>query len=325
VLIEEGLQMTAIEVRPFRRGDRDQLTRLVNAHVQAVVPGLGVSVATLLSSLERDPGEYIIDPWVRDRVTLVAEQNDRIMAAAHLRRYHAGERVTEAYRNLGEIRWLLFWPVAADSGGTGPDGTQAAGQLIAACIGAFEEWAVTGQEADGTLPAPGVYGVPEQWPHVRDLYQRAGFACAGQTEVVYLARIEDLARPAEPPVGGLSVRRSVGINGTRLSAILGAEVAGYIEVEIFEGGERLARHGGWADIGNLHVSEPYRRRGVATWLLGQAADWLELAHVDRLLDYQALEPDTDAAACQAFSAAVGFREVTRTRRLWIRQGPGVSG
>ena len=149
--------------------------------VQAVVPGLGVSVATLLSSLERDPGEYIIDPWVRDRVTLVAEQNDRIMAAAHLRRYHAGERVAEAYRNLGEIRWLLFWPVAADSGGTGPDGTQAAGQLIAACVGAFEEWAVTSQEADGTLPAPGVYGVPEQWPHVRDLYRRAGFAWAGQT------------------------------------------------------------------------------------------------------------------------------------------------
>lgn len=31
--------MPAIEVRPFRRRDRDQLTQLVNAHAAAVVPG----------------------------------------------------------------------------------------------------------------------------------------------------------------------------------------------------------------------------------------------------------------------------------------------
>ena len=33
----------------------------------------------------------------------------------------------------------------------------------------------------------------------------------------------------------------------------------------------LAHLGGWADVGNLHVDEAYRRQGVATWLLGQAA------------------------------------------------------
>ena len=52
------------------------------------------------------------------------------------------------------------------------------------------------------------------------------------------------------------------MNGTRLSAILGEDLIGYIEVETFEAGERLPRHGGWADIGNLRVTEPYRRRGV---------------------------------------------------------------
>ena len=30
--------MSSVQVRPFRH-DRDQLTRLVNAHAQAVVPG----------------------------------------------------------------------------------------------------------------------------------------------------------------------------------------------------------------------------------------------------------------------------------------------
>ncbi|HEX8929440.1 MAG TPA: N-acetyltransferase, partial [Actinomycetota bacterium] len=52
--------MSSVEVRPFRRSDREQLTALVNAHVQAVV---SVSVNTVMSQLERDPGEFIVDPW----------------------------------------------------------------------------------------------------------------------------------------------------------------------------------------------------------------------------------------------------------------------
>ncbi|HWM96319.1 MAG TPA: GNAT family N-acetyltransferase [Streptosporangiaceae bacterium] len=48
---------------------------------------------------------------------------------------------------------------------------------------------------------------------------------------------------------------------------------------------RRARNGGWADVGNLHVASPYRRRGVGSWLLGQAAGWLRLAGVSRLLNY----------------------------------------
>ena len=54
--------MSDVQVRPFRRGDRDQLTRLVNAHAEAVVPGMSVSVNTVLGSLERQPGEFIVDP-----------------------------------------------------------------------------------------------------------------------------------------------------------------------------------------------------------------------------------------------------------------------
>jgi len=29
--------------------------------------------------------------------------------------------------------------------------------------------------ADGALPAHGVYGLPEQWPHVHAILDRAGF------------------------------------------------------------------------------------------------------------------------------------------------------
>jgi hypothetical protein len=98
--------MSSIEVRRFHRRDREQLTGLVNAHAAAVVPGMGVSVATVLSQLERQPGEFIVDPWVCERVTLVAEQRDHIAAAALLLRYASDDRVSPAYRGIGEIRWL---------------------------------------------------------------------------------------------------------------------------------------------------------------------------------------------------------------------------
>ena len=314
--------MPSIEVRAFRRSDREQLTQLVNTHAAAVVPGMGVSVSTVLSSLERQPGEFIEDPWVSERVTLVAGQRDRIAAAAHLLRHYPDERAGKAARDAGEIRWLLFWPVAPAGNPCWPDATEAADALMAACIRQLEQWGVTRQHAGGELPVRGVYGVPEQWPHISAIYQRAGFAHAGHTEIIYLARVEDLRRPAEVPIDGLSVRRTVGMNGTRLSAVLGEDVIGYIEVEIFEEGERLPRHGGWADIGNLRVTEQYRRCGVASWLLGQAAGWLRLAQVERLLDYAWLEGTDpggqDYAEYRAFLPAVGFRELTRTRRGWNR-------
>jgi GNAT superfamily N-acetyltransferase len=178
----------------------------------------------------------------------------------------------------------------------------------------------------GDLPVPGVYGVPEQWPHIRGLYEQAGFTHTGHTEFVYLAKVADLPHSAEPPVPGLSVRRSVGMNGTRLSAVLGGEVIGYIEVETFEEGQRLSRHGGWADVGNLRVTEPYHRRGIATWLLGQAANWLRLAQAERLLDYAGLEDQDptgqDYTGYRAFLVASGFLELTRTKRGWTRTPRG---
>ena len=152
--------MPSIEVRPFRRSDRDQLTHLVNSHAEAVVPGMGVSVSTVLSSLERQPGEFIEDPWVQDRMTLVAEHSDRIAAAAHLLRYFADERAGNAARDVGEIHWLLFWPEAPAGNRCWPDATEAAEALITACIRQLERWGVTRQHAGGELPVRGIYGVP---------------------------------------------------------------------------------------------------------------------------------------------------------------------
>jgi GNAT superfamily N-acetyltransferase len=315
--------MSSIEVRPFRRSDREQLTELVNAHAAAIVPGLGVSVAVVLSQLERQPGEFVVDPWVRTRATLVAEQDQRVTAAAHLLRYAADERVSPAYRDAGEIHWLVFWPEPAYPGAAG--GARAADELMAASLRQLGAWGVRHQYAGGELPVRGVYGVPRQWPHVRSLYERSGFRATGQVEIVFAALIDDLrplgaTRPAGLPE--LTVRRSVGSAGTRLSAVTGDEVIGYVEAEVFDDGERRARHGNWADVGNLHVTGQYRRRGVATWLLGQLAGWLHLAHVDRLLAYTYLEGRDETGqgydSDRAFLRALPFTELTQTARGWTR-------
>ena len=301
--------MSSTLIRPFVRGDREQVTSLVNAHIAAVVPGVSVSVQALLSVLEREPGEFIVDRWVRDRVTLVAEQRGRVVAAAHLLRYGDGAETGDCYRGAGEIRWLVFWPDAP----YWPDASAAGDTLAVACHAQLQRWGVGRRYADGALPAPAVYGVPEQWPHIRDLYQRIGFRQEGPTEVVYLARIDGLARP-EAPIAGLTTRRTVGINGTRLTAVLESADIGFIEVDTnLDAGPRVSRFGSWADIGNLWVEPAHRRQGVGSWLIGQAATWLELGGTTRLLNYADADDDKGE---QAFLTDAGFSELTRISRGW---------
>ena len=153
--------MSSIQVRRFRRSDRDQLTQLVNAHAEAVVPGMSVSVSTVLASLERQPGEFIEDPWVAERVTVIAEQQNRVAAAAHLLRYFPDERAGVAARDVGDINWLLYWPEAPAGNPYWPHAAPAADALMAACLAQFEDWGVSRQYAGGELPVHGVYGVPE--------------------------------------------------------------------------------------------------------------------------------------------------------------------
>jgi GNAT superfamily N-acetyltransferase len=298
-------------VRAFRRPDRDQITSLVNAHVGAVVPNVSVSVSGLLSQLEREPGEYVVDPWVTDRLTVVAELRERVVAAAHLLRYAADERVSPDYRDAGEIRWLVCLPDAPHW----RDAEAAGATLLAACLAQLERWSVRVRYADGALPAPGVYGVPEQWPHLRALYERAGFV-PQRAETVHVARVPGLRRvPA--PLPGLTTRRSLGASGTRIAAHRGDERVGYIEVESLDEAPRTQGTRTWADIGNLWVAEGERRRGVATWLLGEAADWLDLGGVTRLLGYTVPEDDAEAA----FLAASGFSVLTRTLRGYRHELP----
>jgi hypothetical protein len=269
-------------IRPFRRTDRDQLTALVNAHIGAVVPGASVSVNALMSQLEREPGEAIVDPWVVERRTLVAVERDAVVAGALLLRHGDDERVGESYRGLTAIRWLVCRP----------DAPAAGARLVEACI---ESMDVRG--ADGSLPAPFVYGVPVVWPHIRTLYVDAGFV-PSRTEVVLFAEIEEL------PDAPFTAERRVGPwTWTRLSA-----GEAYIDLETdFTAGGTLSRFAGWADIGNLVAPDDRTR----VWLLGQAKGWLRLGGATKLVAYA----DPDGVG---FYLANGFRELVRTERGWVR-------
>ena len=100
--------MPDIEIRAFRRDDREQLSALVNAHVAAVIPGISVSVNAVMGQLERESGESIVDPWVVERRTLVAIQRDAVVAGAHLHRYANMNDVAQSYRDTGSIHWFVF-------------------------------------------------------------------------------------------------------------------------------------------------------------------------------------------------------------------------
>jgi GNAT superfamily N-acetyltransferase len=303
--------MPDVDIRPFARADRDQLAALVNAHLGAVTPGASVSVQSLLSHLEREPGEFITDPWVVERRTLVAAQRQRVVAAAHLLRYGSSPTVGEQFRNTAEIRWLVCWPAAP----FWPDAPIAGAALLEVCLALFDSWRVERSFADGSLPGPGVYGVPEQWPLVAELYEQAGFT-GGRAETVLISATDRLVREIRRPRLDLHSTRTLGINGTRFSAFAGEHLLGYLEVDTNLGETgRFSRGAGWADVGNLWVADPARRTGVATTLLAEAADWLDLGGVGRLLAYLGEE---DAAAERAFWSSAGFQRLTTTRRLLAR-------
>jgi GNAT superfamily N-acetyltransferase len=298
------------EIRAFRRADGEQVTALVNAHVQAVMPGVSVPPNAVHGQLERDASEFIVDPWVEERRMLVAEERGRVVAAALLYRYSTDERVGASYRGSGSIEWFVCWldaPFWPDAGAGG-------GALMQRCIEQLSAWNVTVMHADGRLPAPAVYGIPDCWPHIAELYERTGFTPRGRVEVILVAKVADIPRP-DAPIDGLEVRREFGINGTRFCAVHDGRSIGFVEVEsdLTRGGTR-ARFAGWSDIGNLEVDEQFQRRGVASWLLGQAASWLEIGRVDRLLAYGWPEE----VAKLDFLRGCSFKELTRTRRGWTK-------
>jgi GNAT superfamily N-acetyltransferase len=296
------------EIRPFARHDREQLTSLVNAHIRAVIPGWSVPTSALLNQMEREPGEYIVDPWVVDRETWVAIERDRVAAAAHLHRYGPEAPVGTAYRNAAAIGWLVCWPEQLGAGH----------QLMAAMRERLDRWSPRVQYLDVSLPAALAYGVQDAWPHIRVLAEEAGFGDdEGRTELQLLLQLDHVGAPTVAPVEGMYIRRRLNVFGAAFTAVLEGGEIGLLEVDDdFTRNGTMLRCDGWADVANLTIAAEHRRKGVATWLLQHACDWLRLGATRNLVAY--VDEDEVHSPQARWYHQVGFAELNRTRRGWRR-------
>ena len=284
--------------RFFRRDDRDQLADLVNVHLSTVIPGARVSVNTVLSTLERQPDEYVLDPWVTERATIVVEQRDRVVAAAHLQRFSGDARVSDDYRDAGLIQFALAFPDSDDA--------SVLDVLLRACLAQLRTWRVGAVYADGQLPFPGVTGVPASWPHVRRAFVRAGFVHAGSREVVLMATSAALAG-ARVASERITVRRELGPGGVRFVAGADGADTGYLQLDLTVG--RPERHPVGpvlAELSDEDAEDPAVRRA----LLAEAGEWMRLGGVHALLVV------VDGADAQERARWTGFREVTENARGW---------
>ena len=139
----------------------------------------------------------------------------------------------------------------------------------------------------------------------------------GNLELILVSELDRLPGTTAPPVEGLTAVRSVG--ALRDAVLRRARRRGR-RPDRGRAARRAttsrSRQFGWADVGNLWVAEKHRRRGIASWLLGIAADWLRLGGIERLLDLRLaraggrarVRSPTTASASSSAPSAAGSRQ-----------------
>jgi GNAT superfamily N-acetyltransferase len=299
-----------IEIQSFQTTHLPQLRELLNLHVEALVPGWTLTDDYIHARLQSDPGQYVIGPWVAERQTLCAIQRDRVVGAAHLLRYGSKETVGESYRGAVDVAWFVFY--------LGEDDT--AQTLLDTCHHQMDTWSATRRFAwDSGLSVPVCGGIPDVWPHIRDVLYRDGYRPSTEhREAVFGGTLHQIPLPSAPPADGMTIRRTVrNDRGVGYSAFIDDQEVGYCQftADLTDGGRRPALRG-WAELSELHVNEEWRRRGVATWLICHMVQWLRLAGCDRIIF--SVTADDEAAAAGPFYRSIGWDAITRFENGWQR-------
>lgn len=297
-------------IEPLKDTHLEQVQALINMHLSTVVPGWVLPEAFIASHLHRNPGQYIIDPWVHERVTLCAIQVRCVVAAAHLIRYGNGSEVSQWYQNAGDLAWFVSWP----------NTEEAAGALLAAARRQFSAWEVMREYAwDAGLPIGPFVGVPDVWPHIANTLEMAGYRPrAGTTgeEIIYGGSLNTALSAASPPVRGLTLRRTMGkIDGTRFIALVDGQEVGQCEcaTDLTQGGALPALRG-WGELSELSVSEAWRNHGIGTCLVQQAVAWHQLGGGERII--LAVTAQDEAAGAGRFYQRLGWQVLVRQRKGW---------
>ena len=298
-----------MRVQPFERTNLPQLQRLVNLHLAAVVPGWALSEVAVARELEQNDAQPITDPWVRDRNTLCAVEGSRVLAAAHLLRYGDDPEVGPAYRNVGEISWLLAQP----------DRVDAATSVLAAAEEHLARWHVSHIHGWGSgLPAGPLWGVPDVWPHVAAALESAGYHPSGHSEALYGGWLLDVVPQTKPPVTGLTIHRRVTAYETRLAAVLDDSEVGFCDLQPFLTGAGLSPAlQGWGWLADFRVREVCRNQGIGRWLLQHAVQWLRLAGCDRIV--LAVADENEAEGAGRFYHRFGWDVLVRATHGWRKE------
>jgi GNAT superfamily N-acetyltransferase len=252
----------------------------------------------------------VIGPWVAERQTLCAIQRDRVVGAAHLLRYGTEEPVGESYHGAVDLAWFIFYPGETD----------AAQALLDACHHQMDEWSATRRFAwDSGLSVPVCGGIADVWPHLREVLVSAGYRpSTDHREAAFGGTLHQTPAPGISPVEGMTIRRIVrGDSGVGYSAFIDGQEVGYCQftADLTEGGTRPALRG-WAELTELQVSEAWRRRGIATWLMSHMVDWLRLAGCDRIVF--SVTAEDEAAAAGPFYRSLVWDAITRFEHGWER-------
>jgi GNAT superfamily N-acetyltransferase len=288
----------------------EQVQTLINMHLSTMVPGWALPEPFIASRLLRNPWQYILDPWVRERVTLCALQGQRVVAAAHLLHYGNGPEVSQWYQNVGDLAWFLVLPNA----------DEAAEALLSATRRQFAAWEVTREYAwDAGLPIGPFVGVPDVWPHIANTLEMVGYrprdGITGE-EIIYGGPLDTALSAASPPVANLMLQRTMGrIDGARFIALVDGQEVGQCECATdLTRGEALPALRGWGELSELTISEAWRNRGIGTWLVQQAVAWHRLGGGERMI--LAVTAKDEAAGAGRFYQRLGWQVLVRQRKGW---------
>lgn len=299
-----------MRVLPYEQTHLPALLDLVNLHLTAVVPGWALSEAFLAEHLERNVGEHITDPWVAERTTLCVLEGHGMLAAAHLLRYEDHPGVGEDLRGVGEISWMVFMPGRQD----------AADGVLSNARERLAGWRVGRRQAYGAgLPKMPLLGVPDVWPHVASALAAAGYHPLHDDHrgILYGGRLDGVPAPEAPPLHGMTLCRTAGRFGPRFSAVLDERELGVCEcvTDLGRGGTLPALRG-WAELSEVRVAEGWRDRGIGSWLVGTAAEWLRLCRCDRVV--LVVDHEDETAGAGRFYRRFGWDVLTRELRSWSR-------
>jgi GNAT superfamily N-acetyltransferase len=284
------------------------LQALINAHLEMAIPGWALPAEFIAERLIHHPEQIILDRWVAERRTLFNVESEQVLAAVHLLRYGDTAEVAPDYRNAGDIAWLLYLPGAEEAGRA----------LLETARQQMQQWRVGVTYAwDAGLPAPLCSGIPDVWPHIRDLFATSGFA-AGSTEYIFGGGLEAIPFPAAAPVVEACVQSTV--SGTEVTFTLrhnDVEIGRCECVADLTQDGRLPAFAGWSQLEALEVSAAWRNRGLGRWLLQHAVAWLRDMGCEHIVF--SVIPDDDARGAGRFYRRLGWDILLTLEKGWIDQ------